>query len=98
MRSRPKFRRVRDGEPAVTQPDLRRIDGSSLLQTASTLNLRITDRFPSRGLATVASDTEALVAQTVKTIAGLTNPRWAIRVLVAFLGRRSYCQRSGVGP
>ena len=61
----------------------RSLDPAKILATSERLERRIVERFPERGLARVAGEVTALAQGIGAEVAGLTQPIWWLRGLVA---------------
>ena len=63
----------------------RSLDPAQILRTAETLEHRVRERFPDRGLAQVAGEVTALARGIRGDVAVLTPPIWWLRALVALI-------------
>lgn len=63
----------------------RSLDPAQILSTAETLERRVRERFPERGLAQVAAEVTALARGISTEVAVLSPPIWGLRGLVALV-------------
>lgn len=59
----------------------RKLDPSRIIETASALSMRVTERFPDSGLSKVAAEMVALARDTERAARDLEHPIWWLRIL-----------------
>lgn len=63
----------------------RRLDPEAIVATATTLEHRVGDRFPGRGISRLAAELVSIAGETEGRLQALNRPRWMIRALVALI-------------